>query len=331
MEDSPEGEVMIRTSERSDFMRCKQKWWWAYQEHLTPKVSAPALRFGTLIHAALEAYYVPQTLRSWNAKGPKRGPHPAKTFTKVYNAERDALGKMKIYSEPPEWLDALELGIEMMNNYIELYGQDNQYRVVAPEKAFQVDIHDADGNYSFTYVGQLDVIVQDMLTKQFGIWDHKTAAGLGVDHLSMDEQVSSYDAMAPYLYPDIELSFMMFNILRKGKKDTRPVNELGQHLNKDGTVSKNQPPPLFTRHMVFRGAEERRNLIQRAIYQAEEMAEIRGGFRPLYKSPLRGCVGMYSCQFREMCELHETGNDWESYRDAMFTKWEPYASHEEKG
>jgi hypothetical protein len=34
------------------------------------------------------------------------------------------------------------------------------------------------------------------------------------------------------------------------------------------------------------------------------------------------------CQFRDMCELHETGNDWESFKHHAFGTWTPYEAHE---
>jgi hypothetical protein len=34
------------------------------------------------------------------------------------------------------------------------------------------------------------------------------------------------------------------------------------------------------------------------------------------------------CGFRDGCELHETGNDWQAFFKHAFVKWEPYDAHE---
>src|SRR6516165_2950536 len=68
---------MLRTSERSALKKCEWLWDITYNRRLRGR-AAPALQFGTLVHAALARYYIP---------GPKRGEHPARVFEELY--ERD--------------------------------------------------------------------------------------------------------------------------------------------------------------------------------------------------------------------------------------------------
>lgn len=317
--------LVIRTSERKTWTRCRQQWWWAYREHLTPRVQKPALRFGDLVHQALAAYYIPSKSRTRVV----RGPHPVKNFLAAYDRQLQEFQDFGMYADD-EWIDARVLGEEMLTNYIDEYGADKRYRIVQPEADFQVDLYTEYEEYICTYVGTCDAIVEDLSTGLYGLFEHKTAAAINTAHLTLDEQAGSYWAILPDLIEERllgKMDFILYNFLRKGSKDDRPVNELGQHLNKDGTVSKRQPPPLFKREIVRRTEIERRNTLERIDAQAEEIAWVDEGSLKVYKNPTRDCS--WDCDFFDMCELHEMGADWEGYRDVAMVKWDPYQAHNE--
>lgn len=359
---------VVRNSERVDWTRCRQRHWWAYHDLLKPKEVAPALRFGDLIHVSLAAWYKPSRTR------PLRGPKPWLTFDKVYKQQLvDHHRKFKIRLEDEEeWVDAYDLGMEMLHNYIDQYGKDERYVIIAPEQAIQVDLYDEEGNYICTFVGQLDAIVKDLETMKIGLLEHKTAATIRTDHLNMDEQNGTYWAVAPFwleakgiLKPGEELDFILYNFLRKAGKDTRPRNAEGAYLNKPskdallaalgldrapkgvlvpdleemlrakgqdpallGEVSKVQPAPLFERERVYRSQNDRIATLHRIRDQVAEMKMVADGTLPHYKTILGGCVGMFGCPYRAMCEVHEINGDWEAVRDATMTTWDPYAAHE---
>ena len=317
--------VLIRTSERKDFTRCRQRWVWAYVDRLKPITSKPALVFGDLVHQALAVFYPP---------GRKRGPLPATTFQKLSDEnEKELYGA---YDDEGEYLDALELGITMLNGYVEHYGKDPDIFVVSPEQEFQLDIYDSETDeYLCTYVGTFDAVVMRMKTKKIGLLEHKTDKSIPSANifLPLDEQGGSYWAYGPdwlksrnILKRGQTLDFILYNFLRKGKPDERPRNEKGLCLNQDGSVSKRQPPPLFHREYMFRNNAMRANLMKRVEHQAWEMSLVRSGELEAYKNPTANC--RWDCQFKDMCELHERGDDWESFRDAMFRRWNPYEAHD---
>lgn len=321
-------ELLIRTSERVTFTRCPQKWKWAWVDCLTPIRVAPALRFGDLVHQALATYYKP---------GKKRGVRPATTFKKIYEANLTELESLGMRTESGDWEKAYDLGIEMLHGYVDKYGKDERYEVIAPEMPFQIDVYDPKTNlYICTYVGTFDAVIRDLWTNEIGLFEHKTAKAIYTAHLTLDEQAGSYWAFAPdflkaqgVLKEDENLDFVLYNFLRKGMPDQRPQNEKGQYLNKDGSVSRIQPPPLFKREIVYRGNAERRNTMLRVIKIAKLMKKARGGRFPIYKIPTRDCS--WQCEFVDMCELHESGGDWQSLKRSTMTKWDPYEAHEEKG
>ena len=128
-------EHWLRTSERRDFLRCPQKWEWAWRHGLRALNDEPdALWFGTGIHQALAEWYC--------GPGAKRGRHPAETWLQ-YAAE--SFRFIKTYQDISEeaeavWVNAADLGRVMMEEYVKLYGQDEQKLIISPEKTFKLPV-----------------------------------------------------------------------------------------------------------------------------------------------------------------------------------------------
>lgn len=219
---------------------------WAWQnsfvDELKPKQAAPALRFGGLVHRSMERYYKP---------GRKRGPHPATTFLKLYEAELKEQVQFGFYDHDGKWEAAGEMGVAMLEHYVEHWGDDGHLEVLAAEVPFQTAVRTRSGRVLFYYVGIIDLVVRDhsFRNKPLFLIDHKTTKNdpTKVAYLSMDEQAGSYWTFGvDWLYengillPKQKLRGITFNYLRKAKKDERPVNELGQSLNspkKDALVA----------------------------------------------------------------------------------------------
>jgi hypothetical protein len=316
---------LIRTSERATFKRCRQKWWWGHVQGLRlERQTKPALVFGDLFHQSLAAYYKP---------GVKRGPHPSKTFEKLYMQYIDEQGKLKIadMDNEDERVDLGELGIEVLNNYISQYGKDEDIEIIYPEHPFRVQLKDLGGK-PFWYIGRFDALFKWRTTGEKGLLEHKTGSEDLKPHLQLDEQAGSYWTFAPMHLRKLgimesgeELDIILYNFARKAKKDLRPQNEEGLYLNKDGSVSKKQPPPLFERIAVYRDPDDRKEQMRRIRAEAFEMRLVKQGKLPVYKNPTKNCT--WDCVFMNMCELHETSSDWESYRDQMFVVGDPYEDY----
>lgn len=339
---------LIRTSERSSFKGCRWSWERNYVDNLQPIRTAPALRFGSLIHKALELRYPP---------GVRRGPKPAETFEKLYLAEQaEAEEKWGTFADD-EWIDALELGVSMMESFINEYGRDEEWQVIASERTFRVPVpypaHPSGEGFAnlngeqvaeqgvlFYYVGTMDGVWRNRMDKGVRIIDWKTTKGdpTKVKQLMMDDQATAYwtwgvDSLIAdgILKPKDQqaLDGMLYTYLRKGKPDPRPTNADGYCLNKDGTVSKSQPSPLFHRELVYRSEANRERARERASAEAIEMAAVRQGRMAVYKTPGSGPQSHCNwCGYRDLCELHESGADWEGLRDVTMTQWDPYGDHE---
>lgn len=321
--------VLLRTSERSVFKECRQRWAWAYLDGLRSTAPpGPALRFGSLYHEALAAYYRP---------GRRRGPLPATTFARLY---QEQTSDFTIRDQNDQWVDALAMGVSMLEAYVERWEGEDIY-IVAPEMSFRVNLKDV-GGAPFTYIGRFDALGYDLGEKEFFIFEHKTATAIATAHLALDEQAGSYWAFAPQwirhllktgkiprLPHNMGLNYILYNISRKALPDARPRNDEGQYLNKNGSVSKVQPPPYFHREKVYRSSADRRVMIRRIRQEAWEMRMVREGKLPIYKNPSYGYPDRHceSCPFFAICELHETGSDWRSVAEMSYVKADPYEDY----
>lgn len=318
-------EVLVRNSERALWLRCRQAHQWAYRERLKPKVEAPHFRFGTLVHAAMEARY---------PVGDRRGPHPAKTFAKLYDSELKKAMDFGFRDEDDNWLNALDVGVAMMNGYVEQYGRDSDFTVIASEQTFKtpVKVLLPDGSTrTVNFVGTFDGVWLDRVRNRLVIKDYKTTKNDPEknNHLILDEQASTYMSFGvsflhrmEILKPGVWPQYMLYTFMKKQKPDERKKNAAGQYLNNDGSVSKKQPTKLFHRERIHRDKATRLRYRARVVEQFAEMLTA-----PVYKSPANPNPCGF-CEFADMCEVHESGGDIDDFKKYTYGKWDPYSAHE---
>jgi len=166
--------------------------------------------------------------------------------------------------------------------------------------------------------------------------DHKTTKDDPTKQpfLTLDEQAGAYWRYGrQFLYDNgilkptgHGLNGILFNFMKKAEPDVRKKNKEGYSLNQDGKVSKQQPGALFFRHPVFRNDAEGQRVGERVLSQYSEIRKARRRQMAIYKSPSKMNCG--TCSYRDICELHESGADWKSMRNATMGEWEPYSEHE---
>lgn len=154
----------------STFRNCRRRYWWRYVEEIVPiGRSDPALRFGTIIHDALETHHSGGQIRP--------------------------LLDARFKDLPHEDRSDRALAIAMMDAYIRTYTPET-FEVVELEKPFEVEIINPATkatSRSFVMAGKMDGIVR----KDNGTWllEHKTAARIDqayLEKLWMDFQIALY-------------------------------------------------------------------------------------------------------------------------------------------
>lgn len=227
-------QVFMRNSERATFRRCRFKWHLSYNVRLGPQRVKGALTFGSLVHLALADFYPP---------GRKRGPHPARTFEALYAAQPEVFNQ---WDEEGNKVPALELGIAMLEGYVNCYGKDDHIEIVAPEMAIDVDVFDAQSNYVCTWVGRGDALYKDLLRStrsqpRYGFLEHKTAktvetelsivSGYGEQGLSYWWAGSIMLKHMGLIKHEDQIDHVLFNWLKKSLPSDKPRNAQGHVLN----------------------------------------------------------------------------------------------------
>jgi rRNA maturation protein Nop10 len=318
---------IITTSERTAFKRCPQAWWWRYRDGYQVRGESPdALWFGIGVHEALAAWYL---------GGKKRGPHPAETFANWVSDEmREIRASLPVEAEwydEPKFQDARDLGIAMLSGYVDKYGKDSKWNVIAIERPFKVRLTRG-GRPVASFWSTWDGVYRDEVDGKVYLMENKTAAAINTAYLELDDQAGAYFAVASrvlqqegVLKPEESIAGITYNFLRKSMPDDRQTNELGESLNLDGTVSKRQPVPLFVRQLVERSPGEVKTQMERLADEAAVMNAMRTGELPVIKSPRKECPG---CEFFTMCTLHERGGKaWIELAKSTFNQEDPYGRY----
>jgi hypothetical protein len=234
---------ILRTSERRAFKRCQARWWWSYREGLKPKGAASTpLWFGTGVHIAFAEWYIP---------GVKRGRHPAETFEEfAIEALREIKGAGAAEERVAEYEEGLALGIVLMNQYVEYWGQDGSWDFIQPEQTFSLDVPwpaerqtayvvDAESGVMVKYNGTYDGVYRDLVDGRIKLLETKTAKAVSTGHLTLDDQAGSYWAVASFtlrklglIGPKESISGINYNFVRKSYPDERPKDPEGYATNK---------------------------------------------------------------------------------------------------
>ncbi len=319
---------IIRTSERKSFKRCPQQWWWGWREGL--RLQGPEninLWFGAGIHLAMADWYIP---------GKVRGVDPRETFEKFV---KDETRKMKISFKDEfgkweaDYHDAGVLGEDMLTEYLDEYGHDEHWEFIAPEQKFSVVLNHPTRGKVVRFVGTFDgCMINHEEDGQIELLETKTAKSISTVWLELDDQAGGYWAVATdtlraqkLIGPKDTIVGIQYNFLRKAMRDDRPRNGAGEYLNKDRSVSKNQPKPLVERHFIERTRRERNRQLRAVMAERQAMERFETGEQDMYKTATWNCH--WDCDFFQMCQLNETSPDFEEFKRLVFKKRDPYADH----
>lgn len=231
---------LLRQSERGSFKRCPLQWWWGWHMGLRRKgPAANALWFGTGIHLAMAEWYIP---------GVKRGIDPRETWSKWSKDEIRSIKTMVSRESPVDgeetvskYVDAVKLGLDVLDRYLNTYGQDEHMDMISSEQTFSVRIPHPliSGEAIVVLKGTFDGVHRDLRDGLLYLDETKTAATISTSHLPIDDQAGTYWAVATHtlrrqklIGPKEELAGIVYNFLRKAENDERPMNADGLYTNK---------------------------------------------------------------------------------------------------
>jgi len=356
---------LLRTSERTTYKRCPWQWYQSYERGLSPvNPKQDARWFGTGIHLCKAEWYVP---------GLKRGRDMHDTWDEYAKDSYATAMVSGMIDDDYEKMhvDANELAHAMIDGHLDLYGNDDNWEVIAAEQRFSVLIPDPrperKGKAVVRYIGTVDLIVRELDTGEIWLDDTKTASRIYTHHLTLLEQPTAYVAVGTHMLreqeligPEERVRGIIFDFMRKGFPDDRPVNSEGMRCNKPikkhyaealahlpgfnekwtliqmeqfatnsnvkvyGDPSKDQGAPLFLREKIEKTPKECARQIKRIGEEALHMKAIRAGQLPILKTPQENCSW---CDFYDLCELDESGGDTEYFEEGAFTKRDPYGDH----
>ena len=162
------------------FRNCPRKYKHRYIDRLRPVERCDAMAFGSVIHEALEKWYL-LTL-------------PSDTHRLL--AVLDFLDGQFNQADPQQ-KSKRHLSKAMMVGYASRYPSED-FEVLEVEKEFDAEIHNPDtgrSSQTFTMAGKVDGIVKSLANGELYVLEHKTASTITSDYLDRlwtDTQVALY-------------------------------------------------------------------------------------------------------------------------------------------
>ena len=312
-------------SEMKVFTGCKRRWWLSEYRRLVPLGYDPtgALRSGTRVHTALEAFYTP-------------GEDPFTTLAEAQCADWEAYalncaerGEDPDASVAEQFNKDCQLEKIMLEGYGEWIaesGEDAGLETIAVEEivtvsgsAFAPEL--VAKYYAFDVVGKLDMRVRRESDGARKFVDHKTAASLtmALPTLQMNVQMKHYRWLESMTTPEGEQADgALYNVLKKVKR------------------TKAAKPPFFARYEVNHNQEEINNYekhMKRIIAQILEL-EAELAVTPIeeqphvaYPTPDDSCS--WKCQFYQLCGAFDDGSRAEDMIRDQFVTRDPLARYAE--
>ena len=288
-------EIIVGSYSEIDTARqCLFKHELGYKLRWRAPTTSPALSRGTLWHSVMEAHYT--VIQAWQveraaakAAGRKvvRIDEDKRIAKRIWDAVKvhlyDEAGKQSAEQELVEW---------MYQGYVEQYGLDPNWQILAVEHREQVPLLDRAGRRSrFHIKAKMDLIVREYTSRNVYIVDHKSAKDLPSDKmLDIDDQFGLYG----WMYGQAGKTH--FGLLHNCARTQRNVS-------KPQTLESR-----FARKRLIRTATELNNIALDAYKQLKAAHAVPIGDAPRSPNP---DTCRWRCDFSEACLLGRKGRDVE--------------------
>lgn len=304
----------FRGTEIGDFLRCRKRYDYRWFQNLQPKQANEKLTIGSAIHKFLELWYA------------DRRPLDAIDAMREYIlTSSEGLDQMQID-------DMLVLATGVATHYVEHYGDESKWTVLATELEFSVPLDDGTN-----YIGTIDLIVEDEDGHTWFV-DHKTTASIEIfdKNSDMDRQISRYWWALEQLGYNVH--GFIYNIILKDVP-TAPKQLKSGALSKDKSQKttlklyrdaieehglneadyadflqylEDQPKEFFRRIKVERTPAER-------LASIDEMEDVIDDIRrqpKMYRNITKDCH--WDCPYKTLCVAEMDGSNADMIRSELY-------------
>jgi len=242
-------------SSRSLFANCRKKYYWRYEERLTPiRISIP-LTIGSVFHDEMDVFY--QNLGHYGEEGIADAQIRIMHYFHELRRGNEGNYLMDWQFETLANMEAICCG--MVAGYIRKYEDKDarRFKVIEPERAFSVPVAGTD----WVSRGKIDLLVvakEGEHAGSYGIVEHKTASQISVGFVSrikLDRQTLRYAWAAQKIY-SVPVKFVVYNVVKKPairqkKKQSREmfIRELEEVYEDEAKYFYRETIPLTQEHI----------------------------------------------------------------------------------
>lgn len=298
---------IVSYSELDTFRQCPLKHYLTYVRRWTKPVKAgSALDKGSLWHLVMEDHY--GLIKAIQTQHKGRVP---KTQVKRVLAAAMELVKQRLIDDTTGefFTEVHELVMWMYEGYVENYGVDDDWIIVAIEHQIVVPLQDKDGNDSRYHLKmKLDLIVRERSSGHLWIVDHKSGSNLPN---KMDLEID--DQFGLYTWGMRRVGRKVLGTIHSAARTTQNAGDKKENQDENGNPLKasNKKQTLDQRMLrtyMNRGEVELTNLALDAFYAARAAYPDDPAYAARYSSPDPRSCG-WKCDVKEPHLLMRTGRN----------------------
>lgn len=283
--------IIVSYSELDTFRQCPLKHHLAYKmRYKKPPKSDSALAKGSLYHAVMELHF--RMLKAEQDLYGRAGRIPLKREAPLLEEIHVAVKEMLFDDRTGEYVsDVHDLIHWMYQGYVEKWGINREWRIVAIEHQIVTPLRDARGRRTRYHIKcKIDLLIRERSTGNLWVIDHKSGANLPTQmDLEIDDQFGLYTWAMREVGRPVQGSIHLGNRTQRNKSFMPLDTRMGQtYLN--------------------RGEAELTNLALDAYYAAYAAYPPKGSQPARYSSPdPRNCG--WKCDFKEPHLLMRQGRN----------------------
>lgn len=272
LEQPQEGDVVVSYSELSTYRDCPLKHALTYKQRWSkPPEEGSPLAKGTLWHEVMEIHY--RAIQKH-----QQGELTEEAAKDTIAAQLSVLLWDQTTGEQSELQSLIWW---MYQGYIERYGFDPQWEILAVEVKFQARLRGASGDSPYILKGKLDLVIRDRKSQKIWVVDHKSGANLPVE-----EDLDLADQFGLYIWLMQEAGIPVIGAIHSANRTTRNAGDKPENQDEEGNPlkaswKKQTLDQRMKRTLLTRGKKELENIARDAYAVAVNAYPEAIGMEPL--------------------------------------------------